>query len=78
MLRAVLSVDNSYFCPNMRVVGRVCKTNTPSNTAFRAFGMPQAQMFFENALDHAARVMGVSSDELRKVQFWVGFDDVMA
>src|SRR5687767_6174580 len=32
--RAMLHVDNAYYLPNVRVTGRVCKTNLPSNTAF--------------------------------------------
>ncbi|RKP08720.1 molybdopterin binding aldehyde oxidase/xanthine dehydrogenase [Thamnocephalis sphaerospora] len=33
MERAILHSDNSYYIPNCRIVGRICRTNTPSNTA---------------------------------------------
>jgi xanthine dehydrogenase molybdopterin-binding subunit B len=33
--RALFHSDGTYKCPNFRVVGKVCKTNLPSNTAFR-------------------------------------------
>jgi len=36
--RAMWHVDNAYFIPHWRVVGRNCRTNVPSNTAFRGFG----------------------------------------
>ena len=39
--RAMFHVDNAYFIPNLKVTGRVCRTNLPSNTAFRGFGGPQ-------------------------------------
>eukprot|EP01091_Cochliopodium_minus_P007962 TRINITY_DN1784_c1_g1_i3.p1 TRINITY_DN1784_c1_g1~~TRINITY_DN1784_c1_g1_i3.p1 ORF type:complete len:932 (-),score=298.62 TRINITY_DN1784_c1_g1_i3:48-2843(-) len=39
MDRAIFHIDNSYYFPNMDVSGRVCKTNTVSNTAFRGRGM---------------------------------------
>ena len=39
--RALLHVDNSCKLPNMRARGRIAKTNTESNTAFRGFGGPQ-------------------------------------
>jgi len=31
----------------LRAVGRVCKTNIASNTAFRGFGAPQSMMISE-------------------------------
>lgn len=33
--------ENSYYIPNAYVLGYSCKTNLPSNTAFRGFGGPQ-------------------------------------
>lgn len=41
MERAISHSDNCYYIPNVRAVGRVCKTNIHSNTAFRGFGGPQ-------------------------------------
>src|ERR1700722_9146125 len=35
--RSMLHVDNAYFLPNIRIAAKVCKTNLPSNTAFRGF-----------------------------------------
>lgn len=41
MDRALFSCENAYKFPAFRTVGRLCKTNTASNTAFRGFGGPQ-------------------------------------
>ena len=41
MSRALSHIDNAYWIPNVRALGRVAKTHKPSNTAFRGFGGPQ-------------------------------------
>lgn len=52
--RALFSADNAYNIPNIEFNGYVCKTNIPSNTAFRGFGGPQGMMFTENVFDQVA------------------------
>ena len=49
--RAMLHCDNVYKCENMRVRGRVCRTNLPTNTAMRGFGAPQGLLAAELVLD---------------------------
>lgn len=39
--RAMTHSDNCYMIPNIRIQGKICKTNTMSNSAFRGFGGPQ-------------------------------------
>ena len=39
--KALLHADNVYNIDNVRVSGRVCRTNTASNTAMRGLGGPQ-------------------------------------
>jgi xanthine dehydrogenase/oxidase len=39
--RAMTHSDNCYMIPNFRIRGKICKTNTMSNSAFRGFGGPQ-------------------------------------
>lgn len=51
----MLSIANSYHIPNVRVSGWVCKTNLPTNTAYRAFGTPQAIMAGELIIRQIAR-----------------------
>lgn len=52
--RAMFHSDNVYEIPNMRVKGRVCFTNMPTNTAFRGFGGPQAMLIAENWIQRIA------------------------
>ena len=42
--RALAQIENCLYIPNVDVRGRLCKTNTVSNTAFRGFGGPQVSM----------------------------------
>ena len=47
--RAMFHATNSYKVKGpIRVKGYVCKTNLPSNTAFRGFGGPQGMIMTEN------------------------------
>mmetsp|Transcript_48329 Transcript_48329/g.127956 ORF Transcript_48329/g.127956 Transcript_48329/m.127956 type:complete len:1342 (-) Transcript_48329:125-4150(-) len=62
--RAMLHITNAYHIPNIRVRGRVCRTNLPSNTAFRGFGGPQGMYVAEVMCEHAASVLGVSREEV--------------
>ena len=49
MGRAMFHATNSYKIDGpLRVKGHVCKTNLPSNTAFRGFGGPQGMIMAEN------------------------------
>lgn len=43
----------------MRVTGYQCKTNLPSNTAFRGFGTPQGVMFAEDIRHRVAAYLGL-------------------
>lgn len=65
MERALLSCNNAYRIPHMRVRGRLCRTNLPSNTAFRGFGGPQGMIAAEAWLEHAARTLGLAPEILR-------------
>lgn len=64
--RSFLHVSGSYNIPNMRVSGVSCRTNTPPNNAFRGFGVPQGTFAIEAALSHAAELMGVTPEELKR------------
>jgi len=64
--RALLFCDSCYRIPNFRNVGKMCKTNMPSNTAFRGFGGPQGHLFTESWIEHAAQVLKIPSEELRE------------
>ncbi|HEX3357351.1 MAG TPA: xanthine dehydrogenase molybdopterin binding subunit [Tepidisphaeraceae bacterium] len=64
--RAMLHTDNAYFLPNARITGQVCRTNLPSNTAFRGFGGPQGVANIENIIEEIAKVLGIDAMEIRR------------
>jgi hypothetical protein len=64
MDKALLQSDACYNIPNIRVSGHVCKTNIPSNTAFRGFGGPQAMFIAETWIDQIASTLGIPSDQV--------------
>ncbi len=68
--RAMVHVDNAYFCPNVRVSGRICKTNVPSNTAFRGFGGPQGVVAGEEIIEQLARHLGLPAHGVRRRNFY--------
>lgn len=57
--------DNCYKIPNMNLHGRICKTNLPSNTAFRGFGGPQGLMIAEQWMAHVAEYLKKPVEEIK-------------
>ncbi|NGN66010.1 xanthine dehydrogenase molybdopterin binding subunit [Streptomyces sp. A7024] len=70
LARALCHIDNTYWIPNARVAGRIAKTNTVSNTAFRGFGGPQGMLVIEDILGRVAPKLGLDAGELRKRNFY--------
>jgi xanthine dehydrogenase molybdopterin binding subunit len=68
--RAMFHVDNAYYIPNLRVIGKIWKTNLPSNTAFRGFGGPQGMAVIETVIDRIARLLKKDPTEIRKLNFY--------
>ncbi|CAH0750288.1 unnamed protein product [Diatraea saccharalis] len=68
--RAMFHFGNAYYIPNVEVTGHVCKTNLPSNTAFRGFGGPQGMFGAENMLRHVAAVLGKNPEDLSKLNLY--------
>ncbi|XP_051780208.1 xanthine dehydrogenase/oxidase isoform X1 [Erpetoichthys calabaricus] len=66
MERALFHMDNVYNIPNIRGLGYVCKTNLPSNTAFRGFGGPQGMITSECWINDVASVCGLPAEEVRR------------
>lgn len=57
-------MDNCYKIPNIRGTGRLCKTNLPSNTAFRGFGGPQGMLIAECWMSEVAVTCGLPAEEV--------------
>lgn len=70
LMRAMVHVDNAYFCPHVRITGLICKTHLPSNTAFRGFGGPQGMLVGEEIIDRVARCVGLPADRVRERNFY--------
>jgi xanthine dehydrogenase large subunit len=68
--RAMLHSDNAYYLPNVHIEGRVCKTNLPSNTAFRGFGGPQGVAGIENVMQEIALALGMDAMDVRRVNLY--------
>lgn len=63
--KMLLLLDNVYKIPNLRGRSAVCRTNLPSNTAFRGFGVPQGLLVVENMVNDVAMVLGCPADQVR-------------
>ena len=72
--RAMLHTDNAYFLPAVRIEGRVCRTNLPSNTAFRGFGGPQGVASTEHVIQEIAAALGMDSLDVRRANLY-GIND---
>lgn len=68
--RSMFHSENCYLIPNIRVRGYMCKTNLPSNTAFRGFGGPQGLMFAESWISDVAVTCGISQKQVREINFY--------
>ncbi|GLT78778.1 hypothetical protein SLA2020_503040 [Shorea laevis] len=67
--RAMFHSDNVYEIPNIKIQGKVCFTNFPSNTAFRGFGGPQGMLIAENWIQRIALEIKKSPEEIREINF---------
>uniref|UniRef100_A0A8C4EZG5 Xanthine dehydrogenase/oxidase n=1 Tax=Dicentrarchus labrax TaxID=13489 RepID=A0A8C4EZG5_DICLA len=69
--RALFHMENSYSVANVRGRGYLCRTNLPSNTAFRGFGGPQGMMVTESWMNDVAQSLGKPSEEVRRLNLYV-------
>ncbi len=70
--RALFHLDNAYYIPAVSFSGRVAKTNTASNTAFRGFGGPQGMLVIEEIIDRVARKLGLAPELVRERNLYRG------
>lgn len=64
MEKAMFNTDNCYNIPNLSTGGELCKTNLPSNTAFRGFGGPQAMVVAETWINHVASFLKMAPEKV--------------
>nr|QEO19118.1 rosy [Limnogonus franciscanus] len=62
--RSMFSFENGVYIPNITVRGYVCKTNLPTNTAFRGFGGPQGMLMGETMYRHVAETLNKDYTEI--------------
>jgi xanthine dehydrogenase/oxidase len=63
--RALLHIDGCYRWPALRQIGKICRTNQPSHTAFRGFGAPQGLTVVETIIEHISTKINMPSHEIR-------------
>ncbi|HEX9945823.1 MAG TPA: xanthine dehydrogenase family protein molybdopterin-binding subunit [Thermoanaerobaculia bacterium] len=63
--RALLHSFGPYRWPAARVRGRVLRTHTAPNSAFRGFGAPQVEFAIERHMDRIGRELGLDPFEVR-------------
>ncbi|TFV80542.1 2Fe-2S iron-sulfur cluster binding domain-containing protein [Bradyrhizobium frederickii] len=66
MFHALAETIAVYNCPNKRVDGFAVYTNTVPAGAFRGYGLPQALIAVEAAIDELAKQLGISAYEMRR------------
>ena len=50
MAHLLFNLDSVYSIDNVSATANICKTNKPSNTAFRGYGAPEAIHIIENIM----------------------------
>lgn len=70
--RAMLHADNAYYLPTAYISGRICRTNTPPNTAFRGFGGPQGVAIIEHILEDIAIYLQQDAYAVRRLNIYQG------
>ncbi len=66
----LLSADNAYFVPQFICKGNACMTFKASNTAFRSFGVIQAMIIVESAIEAVSDKLGLPAENVRKSNFY--------
>ncbi|MFO7897095.1 MAG: molybdopterin cofactor-binding domain-containing protein [Candidatus Cloacimonadales bacterium] len=67
MSRGILHACGGYSVPDTYIIGRLFRSNTPINGAFRGFGAPQAFAAIEAHIDRIAHDLEIDPYKFRKV-----------
>lgn len=74
---SLLCAENAYNIPVFKTTGTVYRTNTQSRTAFRSFGLVQATLITESAIEHLAFQLNKLPEDIRKLNFYAdGFANI--
>ncbi|XP_051157348.1 xanthine dehydrogenase-like [Leptopilina boulardi] len=68
--RGMFHFENSYKIPSSKITGYLCKTNLPSNVAFRGFGGPQSMFLAENMIRDVAEFLRRDEMDLIEMNFY--------
>ncbi|KAJ1963652.1 hypothetical protein GGI12_001932 [Dipsacomyces acuminosporus] len=70
MMVSLSSAEGCYYFPNAKFTGRICKTNTQSSTAFRAFGACQIEFVCESMMSEVAERLGIPTNTFRQMNMY--------
>ncbi|XP_061899697.1 aldehyde oxidase 1-like isoform X1 [Entelurus aequoreus] len=70
--KILLELDNAYNIPNLRGRAAACRTNLPSNTAFRGFGVPQGACIVENMIHDVGMALQFPVDKIQEINMYRG------
>ncbi len=73
--RIVLSADNAYHYPALRLLSRRMRTNTPPGLWCRASGLLEGSFVAERLMDHIAISLGVDPLDVRKTNLYASGRD---
>ena len=59
--------NGAYKIENLKFNGLICKTNVPSNTAFRSFGSPEGLLIMEDIIFNIACTLGMSQEKVIQI-----------
>ncbi|KAE8233031.1 hypothetical protein CF326_g1933 [Tilletia indica] len=66
LARAMFHIENCLAFEHIHVEGKIARTHTMSNTAFRGFGGPQGMFVAEDFVDSIARRLNMSAEKIRR------------
>ncbi|KAK8381248.1 hypothetical protein O3P69_008249 [Scylla paramamosain] len=72
--RSLYSTCNAYNWQNVSTTGYACKTNLPSNTAFRGFGAPQGMFCSEDIMERVAQHLHMDPKVVREKNLYKSGD----
>lgn len=61
---------NAYYVPNVLINGWICRTNLPTNTAFRGTGGPQSMLLAEHMMRDVAIKTGLDYIKVAELNFF--------